>query len=197
MALLPTTAPYRQLWKTGSNVAEARRYLGSFRVSLVDASVAAYIRPSAGSAPAVGAGDLFNVAITTAGQFTWTVQLTETVGQPIFVACGYNIVPTTAGTGGALPVAPSAPLATGGHGGLTNNATTGLVTAFASMVDSPSNAAGHSFDAPFSNTFFISLVDVAGTIPSSTLASSIATGFDRLNIWFEVVVKPTAVPASL
>lgn len=195
MALVASTTPYRQLWLASTNVSEEKRYLGSFEVNTATGALAAFVRPSAGYGAAAGVGDLFTVTQPTAGKFMWLVQLTETAGQPVWVDGFYNVGPTTAGTGGAAPVAPTAP--TSATGGLLNNAATSLLSVLASAVDSPSYTAGTSFNPALSNTFYLWLVDGAGVIPTSTLATTMPTSFSRLFINFEAVVKPTVVPASL
>lgn len=195
MALTASTTPYRQLWKCTTNVSEEKRYLGTFEVNTATGALLAFVRPSAGSGATAGQGDLFTVTQPTANQFTWLVQLQETAGQPIWVDGYYMMGATTAGTGGSIPVAPAVP--TAATGGLLNNAGNSLLSVVTTCIDSPSYTVGTSFNAPFSNTFYVSLIDGAGVIPSSTLANHLPTSYSRLFLAFEAVVKPTVVPASL
>lgn len=195
MALTASTTPYRQLWKSTSNISEDKRYCGSFEVDTATGALKAFVRPSAGSAAAAGAGELFTVSQPTVGKFMWLVQLQETAGQPVWVDGFYSVGATTAGTGGSIPVPPTAP--TTATGGLLNNAATSLLSAMLSTIDSPSYTAGQSFQPAFSNSFYIWLVDGAGLIPTATLAATMPTSFTRLFLNFEALVKPTVVPASL
>lgn len=190
MALIQTATPYRQLWLASTNVSEEKRYLGSFGVSVTDGALTTYTRPSAGISASAGIGELFSVA-QVGTQYSYTVQILETMLQPIWVNCGYNPLPTTAGTGGSAPVAPTAPVTTGNAGGLTVSSE--LLSAWASFPDVP--ATGSTGASPKSNTFYISLCNSQGTIPTGAITAP--TNFaGGLNIWFEVIVKPTMVPAS-
>jgi hypothetical protein len=191
MALVQTSTPYRQMWPVTSNVAEDKRYCGAFSASTTDASLGTFVRPSAGPAAAPGAGELFTVSVPTAGTFIWLVQILETAIQPVYVRAGMNFRATTAGTGGSIPLPPTAPAGTANAGALT--LTNKPLTVQCSVLDVP--ATGSSGAAALSNSFYIWLTDTDGTIPAASLTAP--TNFaGGLHIWFEVLVKPTMVPAS-